>query len=272
MIINIKEAIILGIVEGVTEFLPVSSTGHLILTSHLLGLNADDGKTGLDAFEIVIQSGALLAVFSIYLHYIQRIWNGVLGRDSEGLKLLQQLLIAVMPALIMGYFLGHWIKERLFGINPVLFALVAGGILMIVVEYIRKNRKAWVPLTLEDMDIKNALIIGCAQCLALWPGTSRSMITMVAAMLLGFSPKAAAEFSFLLALPTLGAATLYDLYKHGGDILQVSGVSGLLTGVLVSWIVAWVAVKAFLLYLTRHGMFIFGVYRIILAIAISLAI
>lgn len=272
MIINIKEAIILGIVEGVTEFLPISSTGHLILTSHLLGMDAGDGKTGLNAFEVVIQSGALLAVFSIYAHYIYRIWNGMFGRDSGGLKLLQQLLVAVMPALVFGYLFGHWIKERLFGTGPVLFALIAGGILMIGVEYIRKIRKTSVFLSLEDMDIRNAFIIGLAQCLALWPGTSRSMVTMVAAMLLGFSPEAAAEFSFLLALPTLGAATFYDLYKHGADILQVSGTSGLLAGVLVSWVVAWLAVKAFLLYLTRHGMFVFGVYRILLAVAMSLTI
>ncbi|MEZ0329027.1 MAG: undecaprenyl-diphosphatase UppP [Dissulfuribacterales bacterium] len=272
MIINIKEAIILGIVEGVTEFLPVSSTGHLILTSHLLGLDVGDGKTGLDAFEVVIQSGALLAVFSIYTHYIYRIWNGIFGRDSDGLKLLQQLFVAVVPALVMGYLFSHGIKERLFGIGPVLFALIAGGILMMGAEYIRKRRNASVFLSLEDMDIRNAFIIGLAQCLALWPGTSRSMVTMVAAMLLGFSPKAAAEFSFLLALPTLGAATLYDLYKHGGDIIHVSGMDGLFAGVLVSWVVAWLAVKAFLLYLTRHGMFVFGVYRILLAVAMSFTI
>lgn len=271
MIINIKEAIILGIVEGVTEFLPISSTGHLILTSHLLGMDAGDGKTGLNAFEVVIQSGALLAVLSIYAHYIYRIWNGMFGRDSGGLQLLQQLLVAVMPALVLGYIFGHWIKARLFGVGPVLFALIAGGILMIGVEYIRKRRKTSV-LSLEHMDIRNAFIIGLAQCLALWPGTSRSMVTMIAAMLLGFSSKAAAEFSFLLALPTLGAATLYDLYKHGGDILQVSGLDGLVAGVLVSWVVAWLAVKAFLLYLTRHGMVVFGIYRILLAVAMSLTI
>lgn len=272
MIINIKEAIILGIVEGLTEFLPVSSTGHLILTAHFLGLDSQDAKLGLNAFEVVIQSGALLAVFSIYSHYIHRIWNGLLGRDASGLNLLKQLVVAVMPALLVGYLGGHWIKEMLFGTYPVLFALVLGGFFMIWVEYIRKRSKSVVELDLDDMDVRKAFLIGLAQCMALWPGTSRSMVTMVAAMLLGFSPKAAAEFSFLLALPTLGAATIYDLLKHGGEILQVSGIDGLILGVVVSWLVAWLAVKAFLLYLIRHGMFIFGVYRILLAIAIFVTI
>ncbi|MCE5231437.1 undecaprenyl-diphosphate phosphatase [bacterium] len=269
MVITPLSAVILGIVEGITEFLPISSTGHMILVARWLGIPEND--PGVKAFEVVIQTGALLAVFGIYIKHILRMARGVFGADRSGLDLLVQLIVATMPALIVGKLGGDWIKGHLFGTNPVLIALVAGGILMIVVERWRKMRAAGSvePQTagrpLSDMTIRFAIIVGCAQVIAMWPGTSRSMITMIAALLLGFSPKAAAEFSFLLALPTLGAATAYDCYKHGGAIITASGWIGLALGFFVSFIVAWIAVKGFLKFLTHHGMELFGWYRLALA-------
>ncbi len=272
-IISPLDAVILGIVEGLTEFLPVSSTGHLILTAHWLGLDPED--IGLKAFMIVIQAGALLAVIGIYLRSVKSMLLGLAGRDPEGLRLLTQLIVAFLPAAIIGLTIGGRIKDLLFSPGPVISALALGGIVMIVVERLRRRRAA--PLgqppggrSLAEMTLGLALMIGCAQVVAMWPGTSRSMVTIVAALILGFSPRAAAEFSFLLALPTLGAATAYDMLKDGGAIIEASGWSGLAIGFVVSCIVAFVAVKTFLAYLTRHGMEVFGWYRLALAAAVAL--
>lgn len=273
-VITPLSAIVLGIVEGVTEFLPISSTGHMILVAKWLGLPEND--PGVKAFEVVIQSGALLAVFGIYIKHIVSMVRGLTGRNREGLNLFVQLVLACMPALVVGKLAGDWIKENLFSTTTVLIALVVGGVLMIGVERWRKMRAAGAaepqsagrPVT--DMTLRLALIVGCAQVIAMWPGTSRSMITMIAALLLGFSPKAAAEFSFLLALPTLGAATVYDTYKEGHAIIASAGYLGLFLGFFTSFVVAWIAVKSFLKFLTHHGMEAFGWYRIALAAAVFL--
>ncbi len=262
-------ALILGAVEGLSEFLPISSTGHLILTSDLMELPQNDD--GLKAFEVVIQAGALLAVVGLYFTRVRSMFLGLIGRDAAGRALLIQLSAAFLPAAIVGLLIGDWIKAHLFSTGPVIAALAVGGVLMIVVERLRVRRAGGGPLELTagrelgSMTWKLALVIGCAQCLAMWPGTSRSMVTIVAALLLGFNPRAAAEFSFLLALPTLGAATAYDALREGGAILEASGWLGLAVGFAASMIVAWLAVKSFLAYLTRHGLSIFGWYRIVLA-------
>jgi undecaprenyl-diphosphatase len=286
-------AIILGAVEGLTEYLPVSSTGHLILTSRLLGLDnpqlSDAAREGVKAYEVVIQSGALLAVIGLYMGHIRRMLRGLMGSDAAGLQLLIQLLIAFLPAGILGFIAGHQIKAWLFGDGPfgywpVIIALGLGGAIMLGVESWRNRRVAqrgvadgllqadletpgsrFGRYTLEQMTVPAALIIGLAQCFALWPGVSRSMTTIVAALLLGFSPVAAAEFSFLLALPTLGGATAYDMTKSHEAVLLASGPLGLATGFLVSFIVAWLAVKGFVHFLNRRGLAPFGYYRIALA-------
>ncbi len=286
-------ALILGAVEGLTEYLPVSSTGHLILTSRLLGLD-DPGlstaaREGVKAYEIVIQSGALFAVIGIYLGHLMRMLRGLMGRDAHGLRLLQQLFIAFLPAAIVGLAASSKIKAYLFGGGPfgywpVIGALAVGGLVMLAVEAWRKRRVAgrgaadgllqadlelpgsrFGRFTLEQMTWRAALIIGLAQCLALWPGMSRSMVTIVAALLLGFSPAAAAEFSFLLALPTLGAATAHDFLKDHHALSLASGPGGLAIGFIVSFIVAWLAVKGFVHFLNRRGLTSFGYYRIALA-------
>lgn len=264
---------ILGFVEGLTEFLPISSTGHLILTSHLLGLPDDEATK---AFEVVIQSGALLAVIGIYMKYIRSMVLGLMGKDPAGRTLAVQLFVAFLPAAVVGLLANKWIKAHLFGVAPVVVALVIGGVLMIALEYYRDRKAggaekaAGMGCSLTSMTLRAAFLIGVAQCLAMWPGTSRSMVTIVAALLLGFRLQSAAEFSFLLALPTLGAATAHDLMKDGPAILHSTGWLGLAIGFSVSFIVAWVAVKAFLAYLTRHGMGVFGWYRIALAVVVCL--
>lgn len=277
-VISVLDAAVLGVVEGLTEFLPVSSTGHLILVSQWLGLYDDPAaKAGVDAFEIVIQSGALLAVLGIYLPSIASMLKGAAGRDPDGRNLLLQLVAGFLPAAVIGLLAGGWIKEHLFGTGPVIFALAAGGVLMIAVEW-HHARKAGaaeasrLEKPIGAMTWRAALVIGFAQCLAMWPGTSRSMVTIVAARLLGFQPRAAAQFSFLLALPTLGAATVHDLLKAGPLLLQASGGAELAVGMVVSCLVAWVAVQGFLAFLNRHGMAVFGWYRIALALVLTVSL
>jgi undecaprenyl-diphosphatase len=262
-------AVILGVVEGLTEFLPVSSTGHLILAAHGMGLNLDD--PGVQAFQIVIQAGALLAVIGIYMKSIRAMVAGAFGRDRDGLRLAVQLIVAFLPAAVIGLLAGDFIHAHLFGARPVVAALAAGGVAMLLIERWRVRRlHGHEGRALTEMTWKLALIVGCAQCVAMWPGTSRSMMTIVAALLLGFSPRAAAEFSFLLALPTLGAATAYDMLSKGGAVLHASGVVGLALGLIVSCIVAWLAVKGLLAYLTKHGLAVFGWYRLALAAVVLL--
>jgi undecaprenyl-diphosphatase len=256
---------VLGVVEGLTEFLPVSSTGHLILTTRALGMDGEDA--GVKAFQVVIQAGALLAVIGFYRAQVAAMLKGILGRDETGLRLLIQLFVAFLPAAAIGLLADDWIKSHLFGPTPVVWALAVGGAAMIAVERWRGARRSGggTPMELAEMTWRMALIIGFAQCLAMWPGTSRSMTTIVAALLLGFTPRAAAEFSFLLALPTLGAATAHDFLKEGDAILHASGAAGLAIGFIVSMIVAWLAVKSFLAWLKRHGLEPFGWYRIAVA-------
>lgn len=266
-LISWVDAVILGVVEGLTEFLPVSSTGHLILVANWLDLYRDPAsKAGIDAFEIVIQSGALLAVVGIYAPHILAMLRGLFGSDVAGRRLLLLLLAGFLPAAIIGVLAGKWIKASLFGIGPVVGALAVGGLLMIIIE---RRQSLCHPSreekTLSAMTIRDALLIGLVQCLAMWPGTSRSMVTILAARTLAFQPRAAAEFSFLLALPTLGGATAYELYHQGPILLQTSSAANLAIGLSVSCLVAWLAIKGFLAYLNQHGMEIFGWYRLALA-------
>jgi undecaprenyl-diphosphatase len=264
---NIIQAAILGAVEGLTEFLPVSSTGHLILAAHAMGLIGGE----MNAFEVVIQGGALLAIVWLYRGRVGELFAGAVTPHPRGRTLLLKLLVAFLPAAIVGLATHHWIKAHLFGPRAVAVALVAGGILILLV-----GRRTWARgaaarfPTIDDFTFRAALLIGLAQCLSLWPGTSRALTTILAALLLGASPVAAAEFSFLLALPTLGTATLFDLLQHYSDLTgpALGGPAPLLVGVAVSAIVAALAIRGFLRYLTGHGLAPFGWYRIALGLAV----
>jgi len=260
------QAAILGIVEGLTEFLPVSSTGHLILAAHAMRLSG----TAVESFEIVIQAGALLAVVWLYRQRVGEIVAGIFRNDLGGRALLVRLLVAFLPAAIVGFFTHAWIKEHLFGPRPVAFALIVGGIAILVVERLRHRARAPISAVVTEIPIWGAFVIGLAQVLSLWPGTSRAMTTILAALMVGATPVVAAEFSFLLALPTLGAATIFDLVQHREELLgpAMGGPAPLIVGLLTAAIVAVLAIKAFLSYLTSRGLTPFGWYRIVIGILV----
>ncbi len=258
-------AAILGAVEGLTEFLPVSSTGHLILASYLLGIHGD----AVNAFEIVIQAGALLAVVGLYRRRVRQLLRGLMGQDIVGWSLFINLLISFLPAALMGLLFHETIKSRLFSAWPVMIALAAGGLLMIGVDYWAKRREDLPPdRTIDTLSPLEALIIGLAQCLSLWPGTSRAMVTIMAGFLCGLPPAAAAEYSFLLALPTLGAAVALNLVTDGAVLWEHARGLPLVLGLATSAIVASLAVRGFTQYLGRHGLGLFGWYRLGLAAAV----
>lgn len=257
------QAVVLGIVEGITEYLPVSSTGHMILASAFMGISKSEG---LDAFEIVIQLGAILAVLGLYRRRVGQMCRGLIGQAPPGRKLFLALILAFLPAGIVGLLVHRKIEEHLFGTSPVIAALIVGGLLMILVEHYfwRKDQARKRVTDVAGVMYWQALVIGMAQCLAMWPGTSRSMITMITGLVVGLDMITAAEFSFLLALPTLGAATVYSGYKHWDALKECAGPLGMAIGLVISAIVAAIAVKGFVKWLTRHGMVPFGIYRILL--------
>ncbi len=270
------QAVVLGTVEGLTEYLPVSSTGHLILASHAMGLSEFGDRSGpfgrevekgpaVSAFEIVIQLGAILAVLGLYRRRVGQMGLGLIGRDRQGLRLFKLLLVSFLPAAVVGLALHKPIQEHLFGPLTVALALIAGGALMIGLEALWKRRgRAGGGAGIDQLACWQALAIGLAQVLAMWPGTSRSMVTIVAAMIVGLSRVSAAEYSFLLALPTLGAATLYEAVGSRHELFTLVGWDALLIGTIVSALVAAVAVKLLVTWLNNHGLTPFGVYRIAL--------
>jgi undecaprenyl-diphosphatase len=270
------DVLLLGIMEGLTEFLPVSSTGHLILLGERLGQHDEAAK----ALEIVIQLGAVLAVVVYYRRRLAKLLRGLLQRDPAAVRLTLAVVIAFVPAAIVGLALHKAIKHALFHTGPVAWALIIGGVAMFVSDRIVKARAAKAPAEeangadeLEQVTPKRALAIGLAQCLSLWPGASRSMTSIVGGQLSGLSTAASAEFSFLLAIPTLGAATVFSLVKSRHELLDAPGSGSLLLfGLAVAFAVALLVIAAFLRYLKRFGLVPFGAYRILLgAIVLTLA-
>ncbi len=263
------QAVVLGLVEGITEYLPVSSTGHLILASSLLGLRTPEQAEALATFEIAIQGGAILAVLGLYRHRVPQTWNGLRGRDPLGLRLLQNLALAFLPAAVLGPLLDDSIEAHLFSAPPVLAALLLGGLWMIWLG--RRGPRG--DRTLESIDARMALLIGLFQCVAMWPGTSRSMMTIAGGVLLGLRPRDAAEFSFLLGVPTLGAACAYKLTKNlladGPNLFETLGAGPVLIGFAVAAVAAAFAVQWLVRFLGRHGLAPFGWYRIALALVLG---
>ncbi|HEX3343418.1 MAG TPA: undecaprenyl-diphosphate phosphatase [Polyangiaceae bacterium] len=259
-------AVLLGIVEGLTEFLPVSSTGHLVLVGHWLGLPDEDPATS--SFEIVVQLGAILAVVAHYRVLLGERVRGLFSGDAPSRRLLTALVLAFTPTAVAGLLLRKTIKAHLFGTLPVAAALVVGGAVMIVVERVRARRHLTGEEGLEHVTPKRALAIGFAQCLSMWPGASRSMCTIVAGQLAGLSTGTAAEFSFLLALPTLGAATIYEGLKARHALVANVGMTSLAVGMVVSFFVAWAVIASFLKYLRSRGLEPFGWYRVVLGLLV----
>ena len=269
-IMSLWQAAVLGLVEGITEYLPISSTGHLILVDAFLGFRGNtsltaDQQTAIEAFEIVIQSGAIIAVLYAYMGRVKQMLRGLFGHDEDGRKLLINITAAFIPAMCVGYFLHKLIERYLQKEWPTVFALIVGGIVMILFERSKtaKDRRS-SGLDIGKLTIKASLIIGLLQCVAMWPGTSRSMMTILAGMMVGLSPIAAAEFSFLLGLPTLLAATAFKGLKHGDALLTYIGVDAMLIGILVAAISAFICVKGLIQWLNRFGLAPFGWYRIVL--------
>lgn len=261
-------AILLGIVEGLTEYLPVSSTGHLVLVGHLLEQHGDTASS----FEIVIQLGAILAVVTHYRKLLLARAVGLVSGSDESKRLLLALVCAFVPTAVAGLALRKVIKAYLFGRAPVAAALVVGGIVMLVIERRRSASNVATADGLEHVTWQRALVIGVGQCFSLWPGMSRAMSTIVAGQLSGLSTRTAAEFSFLLALPTLGAATLYEGLKARHALLTEVGVASLGAGLVTSFLVAWAVIAVFLRYLERRGLAPFGWYRIVLGVVVGVTI
>lgn len=281
--IGMREAIILGFVEGVTEFLPVSSTGHLILANRVLGLDTDHPvlvgdqvwtrKQAADAYAVIIQAGAIAAVLLLYRRRAWQMWAGLRGRDADGRRLLVNLFIAFLPAVVFGLTLDDLIESHLFGPGPVAVALALGAVAMVLADrYARRRAPAEEPTgdTLAALTPGRALAIGVAQCAALWPGMSRSMSAMVGGYLCGLRPVAAAEFSFLLGLPTLGGAAAYKLLQSGPLVLEAFGWGPALVGALVAGLSAAVAVHIFVGLIGRVGLTPFAAYRLVLAAAVAI--
>jgi len=259
------QAIVLGLVEGITEYLPVSSTGHLLLAERLLGLPRGDAA---DAYAVCIQGGAILAVVGLYFRRMVQMLRGVVGLDPDGRRLLGQLVVGVAPAVVFGLLLEGHIKGVLFGLLPVAAAWLAGGVAILLaarwLHTARANADAGTPL--EAMTWRVALAVGLAQCLALWPGTSRSLVTIVSGVLLGLSLEAAVELSLLLGVVVLTGAAGKDAVAHGALILSQLGVGSALLGVAVAGVSAATAVAFLVAYLRRHSLAVFGWYRIVLAL------
>ena len=259
---TILQSLILGLVEGLTEYLPVSSTGHLIIAQYLLGMKE---SAALDAYSVCIQVGAILAVLNLYFSRIKQMWAGLLGKNAAGRRLIGNLLLGFMPAMVIGFFLAGPIKSFLFNAETVLVSWAVGGIVILLfVRYNMKHGKGRCHegTELEDMSWKAALTVGFMQCIAMCPGTSRSLMTMLGGLVAGLSMAAAVEFSFLLGLITLSAATAYDFMKYGENMVTELGWLPMLAGTLMSWASAIIAVKWMVKYLQQHGLSIFGWYRI----------
>jgi len=251
------KAIWLGIVEGVTEFLPVSSTGHLILAGHFLKFSGPFSVL----FDIFIQLGAILAVV---VYYRKKIFQSLLHlKLSEwGFKLWSLIIIAFLPSAILGFLMNDFIEKYLFSPRTVSIALIVGAILILIVE---KRRSTVVKEDVLSLSRKDSLLIGLAQCMSLFPGMSRSASTMLGGLLLGLSAKAAAEFSFFLAIPTMLAATGYSLIKGFSTITSLEWIT-LLIGFFVSFFVAYIVVGKFIVYLGKHSLQIFAYYRLVVGI------
>jgi undecaprenyl-diphosphatase len=273
------QAVVLGLVEGITEYLPVSSTGHLILAQSLLGLDRPEAKAALDAFAIVIQGGAILAVLGLYAPRVAQLVRGALGRDAAGRRLLANIAIAFLPAALLGPLVDDWLEAHLFRPLPVVAALFAGGVWMIWLGRARPAAEPRAALELEALDWRRALAIGCLQCVAMWPGTSRSMMTIAGGTLVGLRPRDAAEFSFLVGVPTLGGACVYKLAKNliasardgTPNLVETLGAGAVLLGVAVATLSAAIAVRWLVAFLNRHGLAAFGWYRVALAAFMALA-
>lgn len=265
---NLLQALVLGVVEGVTEYLPVSSTGHLVVAQRLLGIPA---SVEANAYAICIQAGAIAAVLLLYRQRIAQMLRGLAGKDAAGRGLLVALAVAFLPAAGLGPFLDDRIEAVLFGHRPIAVAWIVGGVVILWFSRSRRDR----PDTgrgLEAIDLRTALLIGLAQCLSMIPGTSRSLVTILAGALCGLSLAAAVEFSFLLGLVTLSAATAYKGLKEHAALFAAYTPAVMLAGFLAAFLFAAIAVKWMVAWLSRHGLEVFAYWRFAAALVAILVL
>ncbi|TJZ77373.1 undecaprenyl-diphosphate phosphatase [Chitiniphilus eburneus] len=261
-ILLLLKSLIMGLVEGVTEFLPISSTGHLILAGDLLNFLSKEKR---DVYEIFIQLGAMLAVVWEYRAKIGHTLARA-GQPGSERNLLLAVLIAFVPAAILGKLFNEQIKAVLFNPVPVAIAFIVGGLVILWAE---KRQHTVTVETVDDLSLKDALKVGLCQCLALIPGTSRSGATIIGGLFFGLSRKAATEFSFFLGIPTLGAASLYSLYKHR-DALDVGDAGVFAVGFIASFVFAFIAIRALIRYVSSHTFIPFAWYRIAFGVIVLL--
>jgi undecaprenyl-diphosphatase len=296
----VRDAVVLGLIEGLTEYLPVSSLGHVMVANQFFGLegtiqlrNAQGQplwvrppqpkiprgepltvKVAADTFTVVTQIGAILAVGILFRSRFAEIIRGLLGRSLDGRRLLLNLLVAFIPAGIVGFLLNHWILEHLYTLPTFIAAQIVGAALMVYAERWRKHRAAAMPDPVEidsgldgtRLPLRSALGIGILQCASFWPGMSRSMTTIVGGYFSGMDGPRSGEFSFLLGFFTLSAAAIFKAHQSGAAMIEVFGWPHVLLGAAVATFAAMLAVKVFLTYLTRHGLMIFAIYRVAFAI------
>jgi undecaprenyl-diphosphatase len=279
------QALVLGVIEGITEYLPISSTGHLVVAQRLMGMGTEAAgdKAAADSFAICIQGGAILAVLGLYYPRVLQMVRGILGKDPEGLRLAVAILAGFLPAAVLGLLLNDWIEERLFELWPIIVAWIVGGLAILATAWWRKrNPPKGGGKDLLELSWKLALIIGFMQCVAMWPGTSRSLMTIVGGVIVGLSLRAAVEFSFLLGVLTLTAATAkkavwkvegagaeFDVWLGGAKLMLAAyGPLPLLIGIAAAAVSAALAVKWLVNYLQSHGLSIFGWYRIAIGLIV----
>ena len=260
--LDAPKAVALGLVEGVTEYLPISSTGHLLIAEKILDVGQHhNDKAATDTFTIVIQIGAILAVLGIFRKRFLMMLEGVTGQSAEGRSLLLSLIVAFVPAAIIGKVFGSPIKDHLLRPWPVVGAWIVGG--LVIFWFVANQARLRVRITsLGAIPLQTALLIGIAQVAALWPGTSRSLVTILAALALGLSIQTAVEFSFLLGFLTLSAATALELVQNGKEMFDAFGYVNPAIGIIVAGIAAFASVKWMVTYLEKHPLTIFGWYRI----------
>ncbi|MEM7273913.1 MAG: undecaprenyl-diphosphate phosphatase [Actinomycetota bacterium] len=264
--LSVFSAIVLGLVEGLTEYLPVSSTGHLLVTNEILGIGqTEETERALETYAICIQAGAIVAVFVLYWERIRQMLDGLLGRSEEGRRVLLAVIAAFIPTAIIGLFIVDTVRDNLFGVPPIAAAWLVGGVGILLLT--RSGLMERAGLELGQITLRHAVLIGIAQAIAMWPGTSRSLITIVAGVLVGLSLRAAVEFSFLLGLATLSAATIVTALQEGDQLIELYGWTSPAIGLVVAFVAALASIKWMVSWLQERSLDIFGYYRIVIGLA-----
>ena len=264
------KAIVLGVTEGLTEFLPISSTGHLLAAKELMHLDSSEiSEQAIDSYIISIQIGAILAIAVLYKNRIRQMYEGLRGQSEVGKVVLRNLVVAFVPTAIIGLLLADYVKDQLYESQLVAYAWIVGGICILFAhekKFLKRDGSS-----MESLSLQGAVVVGLVQALALWPGVSRSLVTIFALVALGLSLAAAVEFSFLLGLVTLAAATSYELSQDGGRIIDLFGYWTPLVGLIAAFLSAVASVKWMVSWLENKSFSVFGFYRVAIGIlAISL--